>query len=95
VDASAGNSWNVETLNPTLSTDYANSFNTPNVSGETVDNLYISQGYNTDPVLLGSFSLSSSGVLSFDPVPEPSTVGLLTGAGLLMVALRNKFRRVA
>jgi hypothetical protein len=47
------------------------------------------------PVLDGTLSLSpTSEVLTFTavPVPEPAAYGLLAGAGLLIVSLRNKLR---
>lgn len=50
-------------------------------------------------VYQGSFTFDLSGAnpsLIFDaatPVPEPSTYGLLGGAGLLALSLRNQFRR--
>ena len=86
-------SWYSETYSPSLGNDYANSYNNPNVSGEVSDTIYLMPGYNQDPQVQGYFSLASDGVLTFDAVPEPSTIGLLTGAGLLLVVLRNKFRR--
>jgi hypothetical protein len=46
------------------------------------------------PTLIGSFSLDpSTEVLTFNEVPEPSTMGLLGGAGVLLLAFRNKLGR--
>jgi hypothetical protein len=85
----------METVSPGNSpTAYANTYGNPNVTGETSDYFYTLVGYNTAPQLTGNFSLDGSGTLTFNPVPEPSAIGLLTGAGLLMVVLRNKFRRI-
>jgi hypothetical protein len=91
VAASQGNSWDTETLNPNLSTDYINSFENPNMLGSGTDIFYMMQDNNSSAQIAGYFTLGSNGTLTF--VPEPSTIGLLTGAGLLMVLLRNKFRR--
>jgi hypothetical protein len=51
---------------------------------------------NTSPVKDGTFSLNASTeVLTYDSVavPEPTSYGLIAGAGLLIVSLRNKFSR--
>jgi len=94
IDSSSSSSWNIETLNPgTGPNQYQNAYENPNAVGEVSDILYSVQNNGSDPATVGYFSLGSAGVLTFDAVPEPSTIGLLTGAGLLMVALRNKFRR--
>ncbi|MEI6078121.1 MAG: PEP-CTERM sorting domain-containing protein [Verrucomicrobiota bacterium] len=58
---------------------------------------YYSSGGPTHPTILqGEFSLDSTGVLSFTtiaPVPEPSTYGLITAGGVLVILLRNRNRR--
>jgi hypothetical protein len=94
VDHTFDASWNVETINPDLDSDYVNQFVNPNVTGEVSDYFYSVKDNGSDPTLVGNFSLDGSGTLTFNPVPEPSTIGLITGAGLLMLALRNKFRRI-
>jgi hypothetical protein len=51
---------------------------------------------NDAPVLDGYFTFNTtSDILTFDTVsvPEPTTYGLLAGAGLLIVSLRNQFSR--
>jgi hypothetical protein len=50
-------------------------------------------GTSHQSVYQGYFTLNSNGVLDFTAVPEPSTYGLLAGAGLLVVSLRNQLRR--
>jgi hypothetical protein len=42
---------------------------------------------------MGQFVIDSSGDVAYDvtAVPEPSTYGLLAGAGLLAFALRRQF----
>jgi len=48
----------------------------------------------TSNTYLGSFSLSSSGVLTFTPVPEPSTALLLAISGTAIMAFRRRNRSV-
>ncbi len=47
----------------------------------------------TAGTLLGTFRLGSDASLEFIPVPEPTTYGLVAGAGLLVLCLRSQFRR--
>jgi len=93
--ASGANSWNSQTINPSLSTQYINAYGNPNVQGLTSIDLQQVLNDGSSPTSVGTFSLSNAGVLSFSPVavPEPSTYGLIAGAGLLIVSLRNKFAR--
>ncbi|HLH56756.1 MAG TPA: PEP-CTERM sorting domain-containing protein [Verrucomicrobiae bacterium] len=61
-------------------------------SGSVVEDLYGVKANNTAATLLGTFTLSSTGVLTFNAVavPEPSTYGVLAGLGLLAVCLRRQ-----
>lgn len=99
IDPTSGASWNKETTgNASGSTSYALAYENPNMTGMGSDYFYYLtdgdvRGAGDTATLEGSFSLDGSGDLTFNPVPEPSTIGLITGAGLLMVTLRNKFRR--
>jgi len=90
--ASASDSWNAETLNPTLGTDYINENANPNVEGETSAYFYEQADNGSTPTALGTFSLASDGVVTFD-VPEPATYGLLAGGGLLLFSFRHQLRR--
>ena len=47
----------------------------------------------SSPILLGYFELDPNATLTFVPVPEPTTYGVIAGAGLLGLCLRNQFRR--
>lgn len=97
IDASSPNSWYSESLNPTLGTQWYNAFGgiTANVTGLSSDALYQIVDNSSAPVDLGGFSLDNTGTLTFTAVsvPEPTTYGLIAGAGMLLVSLRNQFRR--
>jgi|SRR5450756_1354290 len=88
-------SWNTETISGSLTTDYVGAYGNPNVQGVTSVALEQVLANGSSPTSVGTFNLSNAGVLSFSPVavPEPSTYGLLAGAGLLIVSLRNKLAR--
>jgi hypothetical protein len=69
-----------------------------NISGSVANpiNFYAVADNNSAPVLDGNFTLNTStDVLTFNSVavPEPTSYGLIAGAGLLIVSLRNKFSR--
>jgi hypothetical protein len=62
------------------------------------EDLWFFNGSSTTPTYEGFFSLDTgAGKLTYTPstvaVPEPSTYGLLAGAGLLIVMLRNRLSR--
>jgi hypothetical protein len=69
--------------------------NTPNEVGLVSTPLYQTDANNTTPTAFdnGLFTLNSNGTLTFavQAVPEPATIGLVTIAGLLLVAFRRKF----
>ena len=83
IDVTDANSWNSQTINPSLTTQYANVYGNPNVAGITSDALYLIHSDNSVPILLGNFNLDNTGLVTFSPVPEPSTYALLVVAGLL------------
>jgi hypothetical protein len=62
--------------------------------GDSFADLYSVNGSGT---FLGYFDMHNDGAgnlsLEFIPVPEPSTYGLVAGAGLLALCLRNQLRR--
>ena len=90
-----GLSWNTETINGSLTGDYVNAYENPNVTGLASDSFWRVVNDGSAPTLLGGFALDNSGTVTFStvPVPEPATCGIFTGAGLLMVVLRNQLRR--
>jgi hypothetical protein len=93
--ASATSSWNTETLNGTLASDYVNAYENPNVvgAGSADFSSVLSDGITTTP--LGQFTLGANDSFTFSAVavPEPTTYGMLAGAGLLVVSMRNQLRR--
>jgi len=94
VDSTTDNSWNHQTINPTLTTQYLNAWESPNTVGTGSINFWAVQANSTAGTQDAFFTLDSSGVVTFSAaVPEPSTYGLFAGAGLLVVCLRNQFRR--
>ena len=88
-------SWNTETISGALTTDYVNAYENPNVTGLVSDSFWSVLNDGSAPTLLGGFKLDSTGTVTFNTVsvPEPATYGMLAGAGLLMVSLRNQLRR--
>jgi hypothetical protein len=93
ITVSDDNSWNSQTISPSLTTQYANVYGNPNVVGTTSDSLYSILSNNSAPTLLGNFGLDGNGMVTFSPVPEPSTYGLLAVAGLLGLSRLKSFRR--
>lgn len=62
-------------------------------SGFSYEDLYQMNPNTGGAKFLGYFQLGSDSSLEFVPVPEPSTYGLVAGAGLLALCLRNQLRR--
>ena len=96
IPATQANSWATETINGTLSTEYYKNYGNPNVAGFTSDVAWSTLDNSTTPVEYGTYNLSANGILTYNglaAVPEPTTYGLIAGAGLLLVSLRNKFAR--
>ncbi len=96
--ASDGNSWASQSLPSATATSWYNEYGgiSANVTGTGVsDQLFEIADNNTPATLLGGFTLGSNDQLTFTAaaVPEPSTYGMLAGAGLLVLAVRNQFRR--
>jgi PEP-CTERM motif-containing protein len=88
------NSWNKQTISGTLTTQYVNAYENPNLLGLVSDSFYGVIANNSAPALLGHFTLDGTSTLTFNAVPEPAT-DVLAGTGLLIliVSFRNKFRR--
>jgi hypothetical protein len=80
--ASDDNSWNQQTILGSLTTQYHNVYEDPNTVGIGSENFYSLLANGSAPTLLGNFSLSANGTLTFTAVPEPSTY-VLAGVGLL------------
>jgi hypothetical protein len=95
-NSGSGNSWNEQTVSPTLTTQYKNAYEDPNVIRIGSDALWSVDDKTTlAKTLLGTFALDGSGTLTFTAtaVPEPSTYGLFAGLGVLALSLRRQLRR--
>jgi hypothetical protein len=91
ISASDDNSWNQQTINGSLTTQYHNVYGDPNIVGLGSDNLYSLVANGSASSLLGNFSLSANGTVTFTAVPEPSAYVL---AGLALLGL-TFWRRTA
>jgi hypothetical protein len=58
--------------------------------GAGVSDLYQNDPNATRASYLGNFSLNSSGLLTFQPVPEPSSWAMLGSGILVLIALRRR-----
>jgi hypothetical protein len=85
--ASYADSWNIETLNPTIPQDYLNAtgLNNPNTVGETSVAFWSLPDTDTTATQFGTFSLDASGVVTFNTVsvapPVPKIVSLVRSGG--------------
>jgi len=95
IAASDDNSWNQQTIQGALTTQYHNAYEDPNVIGVGTASLFSLVANGSAPSPFGTFTLNSGGIVTFTAaaVPEPSTYGLLAGAGLLVLSLRRQFAR--
>jgi hypothetical protein len=100
---SDANSWNQQTIVGPNPTSYVNTYGNPNIGsalgqplGPGSMDFYQIIANNTTPTEIGVFTLNSTGTtLTFTAVPEPTTYGLLAGAGLLILSVRRVFRKGA
>lgn len=96
VSASATTSWYTETDNSSPGNTYINNYENPNVTGVGSDSFSQVLNNNTAPTLLGGFTLGADDSFTYNTVsavPEPTTYGMLAGAGLLMLSFRNQLHR--
>jgi hypothetical protein len=65
IAANSPNSWNEQTISGSLSSQFVEVYNNPNVSGAVSDTLWqVAEGGT--PTIIGTFTLSSGGVLTFN-----------------------------
>jgi hypothetical protein len=88
--ASDDNSWNQQTITGALTTQYHNAYEDPNVIGIGSASFFSVIGNGSAPSLVGNFSLSANGIVTFTAVPEPSTY-VLAGMGLLGLSFWRRF----
>ena len=95
IPASDDNSWNQQTIQGSLFTQYHNVYQDPNLIGTGSASLFSVLADGSAGTLFGTFTLGAGGVVTFSAVavPEPSTYGLLAGAGLLLLTARRQFAR--
>ena len=90
IAASDDNSWATQTINGTKTSNFVNAYGNPNAVNQGAAILWqVADDGVSAPVAVGQFNLDSSGNLSFNSVPEPSTYGLLLGAGVALLAFRK------
>lgn len=82
IAATDDNSWNQQTINGALTTQYHNAYENPNVIGIGSASLFSLVANGSAPSQVGSLSLSANGTVTFTAVPEPSAC-MLAGIGLL------------
>jgi hypothetical protein len=85
IAAGDDNSWNQQTILGSLTTQYHNVYGDPNTVGVGTENFYSLLANGSAASLVGNFSLSANGLLTFTAVPEPSTCAL-AGMGLLALS---------
>src|SRR5262245_28549354 len=92
--STSANSWNVQTVNPTLPGQYKNVYGSPNMTGIGQIQFWQAQANLSAPVGLDNFKLDANGILTYGSVPEPATFGILGGLGVLAMAFRHQLRRI-
>jgi hypothetical protein len=92
IAASSPDSWNSETVNPTLGTQYQNENVNPNMVGEGAVDFWVqNEATGTDSVL-GQFTLSASGVVTYKTnavvviPPTPKIVSIVRTGGISTIS---------
>jgi hypothetical protein len=83
IAATDDNSWNQQTINGGGPNQYVNAYGNPNVVGPTTDGFYSVLDNNSAPVLAGSFTLGTNGVVTFNlpQPPKPRIVSITRSSG--------------
>jgi PKD repeat protein len=64
--ASDSISWNTETINGILASDYVNAFENPNVTGPGSDSFFVQLDNGAAATLLGGFTLAANGIVTYN-----------------------------
>jgi hypothetical protein len=92
------NSWYSQTAQPngTVGNYFFNNLDNPNVGTGSPAALYANDNLGDTATLLGDFTISGDGnTLTFTAVPEPGTLSILAGFGLLALKFRRQLARNA
>jgi hypothetical protein len=91
-----GVSWNMQTITGAGPVTYVNVYENPNILGAGSEALWAVDDYATQTSSqLGTFSLDGTGTLTYNAVPEPATLSMLGGFGLLALSFRRKLNTKA
>ena len=86
-NAASGNSWYEQTVNPTITGQYKNAYQDPNVIGIASSALWSVTDQGGATVLLGNLSLAANGVVTFTQsstnTPPPAPRLSITRSGLV------------
>jgi hypothetical protein len=77
IASSDDNSWNSQTINGGLTTQYINVYGNPNVVGLTSDSFFSMVATNQPPQLAGKFTLAANGVITFNTVANTPPVPVI------------------
>jgi hypothetical protein len=69
IAATDDNSWNKQAINGALTTQYHNAYEDPTVTGITSDSFFLVNANGSAPILVGSFTLAYTGVLTLTVAP--------------------------
>ena len=94
IAASSQASWNSETVNPTLGTQYQNENVNPNLVGEGTVDFWVQTESTTAPTnsIIGQFTLSASGVVTYKTnsvvviPPAPKIVSIVRTNGISTIS---------
>ena len=92
IASSSASSWNSQTVNPTLGTQYQNENVNPNLAGEGAVDFWVQNEAAETNFVLGTFSLSASGVVTYKTnsvvviPPAPKIVSIVRTNGISTIS---------